>query len=145
MVHCIFVDDFTEDLLRDEQKPEPEWRPERGPTRLKILDEGGRDGEDYNIEDDKRKSLVQFDAGDEEDDEKVGLRRHATPHPKDMKEMKKKIMEATQAAKEAKAAHRNSFDAHKLGAIDGTVIPHNKHKPKEVCILSLLSYHFLHC
>lgn len=50
--------------------------------------------------------------------------------------MKKKILEATQAAKEAKAAHRNSFDAHKLGAIDGAVIPHNKHKSKDVSLVS---------
>lgn len=93
-------------------------------------------GEGYNIEDDKRKSLVQFDAGDESDDEtKLGLKRHATPHPRDMKEMKKKIQEATQAAKEAKAGHRNSLDAYKLGAIDGAIIPHNpqnRQRSKEV-------------
>lgn len=75
---------------------------------------------------------MQFDAGDEDDDEKLGLQRHATPHPRDMKIMRQKIIEATQASKEAKAAHRNSFDAHKLSAIDGAVIPHNKHKAKEV-------------
>ena len=85
--------------------------------------------------------MVQFDAGDESDDDKPGLKRHATPHPRDMKEMKKKIMEATQAAKETKAGHRNSFDAHKLSAIDGTVIPHNpqnKQRVKEVSCLPRL-------
>jgi len=57
-----------------------------------------------------------------------------TVNGRDMKEMKKKIMEATHAAKEAKLQHRNSFDAHKLGAIDGPIIPHNKHKSKEVSL-----------
>lgn len=32
----------AEDLLRDELKPEPEWKPDRGATRIKILDEGGK-------------------------------------------------------------------------------------------------------
>ena len=90
-------------------------------------------GDGYNIEDDKRKSLVQFDAGDESDDDlKLGLKRHATPHPKDMKAMKQKIAEASAAAKEAKVNHRNSFDAHKLGAIDGAIIPHNPQNRQRV-------------
>lgn len=76
---------------------------------------------------------MQFDAGDESDDElKLGLKRHATPHPKDMKAMKQKIQEATAAAKDAKLNHRNSFDAHKLGAIDGAIIPHNPQNRQRV-------------
>ena len=35
---------FVEDLLRDEQKPEPVWQPERGATRIKILDESKNEG-----------------------------------------------------------------------------------------------------
>ncbi|XP_067927883.1 protein scribble homolog isoform X2 [Watersipora subatra] len=117
-------------LLKAELKPEPTRRD--GATRIKILDESKNDGDLYNIEDDKRKSLVQFEAGDEDEDDKPGLKRHATPHPRDMKEMKKKIMEATQAAKESKVCHRNSFDAHKLGAIDGAVIPHNPNNRQRI-------------
>lgn len=100
-----------------------------------LTGEGG-----YNIEDDKRRSLVQFDAGDESDDDKPGLKRHATPHPRDMKEMKKKIMEATQAVKESKAGHRNSFDAHKLAAIDGAVIPSNPQNRMRVKEVSNVFY-----